>query len=97
MSPRGTRSEPERIVVVGGGLAAGRAVASLRESGWDGQLTVLCDEAPPPYERPPLSKELLLHREASPSVAYVNQPMWYVENNVDLRTATRVDRIALDT
>ena len=46
--------------MVGGGLAAGTFVTELREGGYDGPVTLLTDEPQPPYERPPLSKDLLL-------------------------------------
>ena len=44
---------------MGGGLAAAGTVAALRAEGWRGRLTVLGTEGVPPYDRPPLSKELL--------------------------------------
>ncbi|MFO1037620.1 MAG: FAD-dependent oxidoreductase [Geminicoccaceae bacterium] len=47
------------IVVVGAGEAGARAVASLRERGYGGPLTLLGEEAHGPYERPPLSKGVL--------------------------------------
>jgi 3-phenylpropionate/trans-cinnamate dioxygenase ferredoxin reductase subunit len=47
------------VVVVGGGLAGFRFAQSLRETGYDGSLTVICDEEHRPYDRPPLSKQLL--------------------------------------
>jgi len=47
------------VVVVGGGLAGFRFAQTLRESGYDGNLTVICDEEHRPYDRPPLSKQLL--------------------------------------
>ncbi|ROS79037.1 NAD(P)/FAD-dependent oxidoreductase [Cellulomonas sp. PhB143] len=50
---------PRSVVVVGAGLAAARTAAALRAHGFDGPLTVLGDEGVPPYDRPPLSKELL--------------------------------------
>ena len=49
-----------RIVVVGGGLAAVRACEQLRREGFEGSLTVIAAEPHPPYDRPPLSKEVLL-------------------------------------
>ncbi len=49
-----------RIVVVGGGLAAARACEQLRREGFEGSLTVAAAEPHPPYDRPPLSKEVLL-------------------------------------
>jgi NADPH-dependent 2,4-dienoyl-CoA reductase/sulfur reductase-like enzyme len=48
-----------RIVVAGAGLAGHRAAVALRDNGFDGQLTVLGDEPHHPYDRPPLSKQLL--------------------------------------
>jgi len=47
------------VVVVGGGLAGFRFAQSLRESGYGANLTVVCDEQHLPYDRPPLSKQLL--------------------------------------
>ncbi len=49
----------EHVVIVGGGLAGWRAAEELRAAGFDGRLTLLCDEPHPPYDRPPLSKQLL--------------------------------------
>lgn len=52
-----------RHVVVGGGLAAAKAVETLRAEGYDGGITVVAREPHRPYERPPLSKDYL-RREA---------------------------------
>lgn len=82
------------IVVVGGGLAAGKAVAQLRESGYDGELVVLTAEDHAPYERPPLSKDLLLG-EAGPDDTLVQEQGWYAAHDVDLRTGTRVTGLDL--
>jgi NADPH-dependent 2,4-dienoyl-CoA reductase/sulfur reductase-like enzyme len=49
----------EHVVIVGGGLAGWRAAEELRAAGFDGRLTLLSDEQHPPYDRPPLSKQLL--------------------------------------
>ena len=48
-----------RIVIVGGGLAAARTVRSYREAGGDAPVTVLAAETVLPYNRPPLSKGFL--------------------------------------
>jgi 3-phenylpropionate/trans-cinnamate dioxygenase ferredoxin reductase subunit len=50
----------ERIVIIGAGQAAAQAVATLRAEGFDGSLTMVGDEAFPPYQRPPLSKTYLM-------------------------------------
>lgn len=49
----------QSIVVVGGSLAGLRAVQALRKRGYSGRLTVVSAEAHAPYDRPPLSKQLL--------------------------------------
>ena len=46
-------------MVVGASLAGFRAVEELRERGYEGRLTVVGDEAHLPYDRPPLSKQVL--------------------------------------
>ena len=48
-----------RFVVIGGGHAAGQAVASLRQDGFEGEIVVIGDEPHVPYQRPPLSKQYL--------------------------------------
>ena len=82
------------IVVVGGGLAAGTFVTQLRERGYDGEVVLLAEEAHAPYERPPLSKDLLLGK-GSPDDAAVHETAWYAEHDVDLRTSTAATAIDL--
>lgn len=50
---------PERIVIVGASLAGLRAAESLRLDGHDGTITLVGDEPRRPYDRPPLSKQVL--------------------------------------
>ena len=45
-------------VIVGGGMAADAAARGIREADPTGSIAVLGDDAEPPYERPPLSKDL---------------------------------------
>ena len=47
------------IVIVGGGLAAARAAEQLRRSEFSGPITIVSEEDHLPYDRPPLSKEVL--------------------------------------
>ncbi|WP_067812772.1 NAD(P)/FAD-dependent oxidoreductase [Actinomadura kijaniata] len=50
------------VVVAGAGMAGLRAAERLRAEGWDGAVTVVGAEPHPPYNRPPLSKEVLAGR-----------------------------------
>lgn len=52
-------SGPRRIVVVGNGIAGVTAADSLRDAGYDGELTLVGDEQHAAYSRPALSKALL--------------------------------------
>src|SRR6201991_4635252 len=52
-------SENGRIVIVGASLAGLRAAEALRDEGFRGELTIIGDEPHEPYDRPPLSKQVL--------------------------------------
>ena len=52
-----------RIVIIGAGEAGARAAITLRSEGHTGPLTLIGDEAHAPYERPPLSKALIVDPE----------------------------------
>ncbi|MCX4701492.1 NAD(P)/FAD-dependent oxidoreductase [Streptomyces sp. NBC_01373] len=56
---RGT-STPRRVVVVGAGMAGVQTAVALREQGFTGSVTLIGAEPHQPYDRPPLSKAVLL-------------------------------------
>ncbi|HEU4513710.1 MAG TPA: FAD-dependent oxidoreductase [Nocardioidaceae bacterium] len=85
----------ETIVVVGGGLAAGRAVQELREQGFEGRIVLFASERHRPYERPPLSKGYLMRAEPLEK-GFVHPADWYDAHGVDLRLGTPVTGLRPD-
>ncbi|WP_374022889.1 NAD(P)/FAD-dependent oxidoreductase [Mycobacterium sp. HNNTM2301] len=80
------------IVIVGGGLAAARTAEQLRRAEYTGRVTIVSDEVHLPYDRPPLSKEVL--RKEVDDVA-LKPREWYDENDITLRLGAAAT--ALDT
>jgi NADPH-dependent 2,4-dienoyl-CoA reductase/sulfur reductase-like enzyme len=73
------------IVVAGAGLAGLQTVVALRGQGYQGLLTLVGAEAEPPYDRPPLTKEVMLGRTDSSTL----DADW-AALGVDVRLGTRV-------
>ena len=80
------------VVVVGAGQAGSSCVAKLRNSGFEGQITLIGEEPVLPYQRPPLSKAYLLGDMALERM-FLRPETFYSENNIELRMSTRVDAI----
>ena len=55
-----TGTAGRRVVIVGAGMAGVQTAVALREQGFTGTVTVIGDEPHQPYDRPPLSKAVLL-------------------------------------
>ncbi|WP_198655380.1 NAD(P)/FAD-dependent oxidoreductase [Streptomyces geranii] len=69
--PDGTQvPDGRRVVVVGASMAGLRAAEQLRAAGWTGAVTVVGDEPHMPYNRPPLSKEVLAGKAPFDSLAF---------------------------
>jgi 3-phenylpropionate/trans-cinnamate dioxygenase ferredoxin reductase component len=79
-------------VILGAGLAGGTAAQTLRREGFDGAVTLVGEEANPPYHRPPLSKTYLRGEEGWETVL-VSPVDDYAREGIELRPATRVLRI----
>ncbi|HEX6261751.1 MAG TPA: FAD-dependent oxidoreductase [Actinomycetota bacterium] len=76
------------VVIVGGGLAAGAAVQTLREEGEDGPIVLIGAERHLPYERPPLSKQYL-RGEADAAALPLHEDASYEEWGIDARIGVR--------
>ncbi|MGH2352256.1 MAG: NAD(P)/FAD-dependent oxidoreductase [Chloroflexota bacterium] len=84
------------FLIVGAGLAGGRAAQALREEGAKGRIVLLGAERNRPYNRPPLSKDFL-RGETPRDGIFVHPPQWTAEHDVELQTgrpATRLDLAA---
>jgi len=84
----------ERIVIIGAGQAGAQAIATLRAEGFEGSLTLIGDEAYPPYQRPPLSKAYLAGDFARERL-FLKPDAFYAETGCELRlslVATAIDR-----
>jgi 3-phenylpropionate/trans-cinnamate dioxygenase ferredoxin reductase subunit len=80
------------FVIVGAGQAGGWTAKTLRDEGFAGRIVLLGDEAFPPYERPPLSKDALLG-VAPVEKCYIWPSESWAEMKVALRPRTRAVRI----
>ncbi len=81
-----------QIVIVGAGQVGVQAVQSLRSEGFAGAITMIGDEAYPPYQRPPLSKAYLLGTFARERL-FLKPAAFYREAGCDLILNARVDKI----
>ncbi|GAA6208969.1 FAD-dependent oxidoreductase [Cognatishimia sp. WU-CL00825] len=83
------------ILVIGAGQAGSSLVVKLRNSGFDGDITLIGAETAPPYQRPPLSKKYLLG-EMDLERLYLRPENFYAEQNITLRLGTAVSAIDPD-
>ncbi|MVT64515.1 pyridine nucleotide-disulfide oxidoreductase [Bradyrhizobium pachyrhizi] len=77
-----------RIVIVGAGQAGARAAEALRAARHRGPISLIGEEEHPPYERPQLSKAMLIDLEANP--ALIRQAQEWRDLDVALFTSSRV-------
>ena len=80
------------MVIVGAGECGARAALTLRERGWDGGITLIGEETLPPYERPPLSKAVMI-TDLEPAPAHPLTPEIAREKRIDLISGVRVTQI----
>jgi 3-phenylpropionate/trans-cinnamate dioxygenase ferredoxin reductase subunit len=78
------------VLIAGGGLAAQRCTERLRRRGYDAPIRIVCGEGQLPYDRPPLSKELLAGKGRR--VAFRDHD-WYAANAVELLLGERAARL----
>jgi 3-phenylpropionate/trans-cinnamate dioxygenase ferredoxin reductase subunit len=82
----------EHAVIVGASHAAAQLGASLRQGGWEGRISIVGEEAIPPYHRPPLSKAYLAGEKHSDELL-IRPANFYEKSNIDLVLGNRVTAI----
>ena len=81
------------VVIIGAGHAAGQAAASLRQAKYEGDITIIGDEAHIPYQRPPLSKAYLKGDQGADKV-YLRAQSFYTDRDIAIKlntSATGID------
>ena len=81
------------IVIVGGGLAAARTAEQLRRSEYTGPITIVSDEDHLPYDRPPLSKEVL---RAETDDVTLKPAEFYDEQNITMLLGKAARSVDID-
>lgn len=87
-------SRLERIAIVGASLAGLRTAEFLRRAKFDGRLILIGGESRPPYDRPPLSKEILRGEWSEGRLALARKS--YEELGIDLALGCRAVGVDLD-
>ena len=81
-----------KYVIIGGGMAGGRAGDGIRQVDTEGTVAQITDEPYMPYERPPLSKGYLTGKEGLDHV-YLREESHYTENNIEVSIGVRATHI----
>jgi 3-phenylpropionate/trans-cinnamate dioxygenase ferredoxin reductase subunit len=75
------------LVIIGASLAGAKAAEGARAAGWSAPIRLVGAEEHLPYERPPLSKQMLIGA-AEPSVAQVHPGSFYTFHEIDVLLGT---------
>ena len=86
----------DHVVVIGAGQAGASCVAKLRNSGFEGQVTLIGAEPVLPYQRPPLSKAYLMG-DMPLDRLFLRPESFYDDQRIDLRLGTHVTEIDVAT
>ena len=86
-------STDQTYAIVGAGQAGGWAAKTIRDSGFDGRIVLIGEEEYLPYERPPLSKQLLLGEQEVEKSQILGQDK-YDDAAVELKLGTRVESLS---
>ena len=79
----------QTFAIVGASLAGAHAAHQLRRDGFDGRILLIGAEPHLPYDRPPLSKEVLLDK-VEPQATALWPETAYAEAQIEVVLGTRV-------
>jgi 3-phenylpropionate/trans-cinnamate dioxygenase ferredoxin reductase subunit len=85
----------EHAVIVGASHASAQLAATLRQGGWEGNISIVGEEAIPPYHRPPLSKAYLAGEKHSDELL-IRPGTFYEKTAIDMVLGSRVTAIDTD-
>jgi 3-phenylpropionate/trans-cinnamate dioxygenase ferredoxin reductase subunit len=83
------------LLIVGASLAGAKAAEGARATGYDGRIVLVGAEPERPYERPPLSKDVL-RGEKDSETTRVHDEGYYDEHGVELLTGRTVEALDLN-
>ena len=86
-------SNLDSVAIVGANLAGARVAESLRRRGYGGRLLLIGTETHLPYERPPLSKQVLLDALTTPDSLVIRSSEQWGDLGVEVRTGETVAHI----
>jgi 3-phenylpropionate/trans-cinnamate dioxygenase ferredoxin reductase component len=82
----------QTFAIIGAGHAGTSAAAAMRAAGFEGRIVLVSDEKHAPYERPPLSKEVLVAPEKARLP--IQPPEFYADKRIELRLGDKA--VAID-
>lgn len=83
------------VIIIGASHAAAQTSVSLRQSGWEGRIIVIGDEAALPYHRPPLSKDFLSGQKTLEDIL-IRPAESYEAAAIEMKLGVRVEAINRD-
>lgn len=86
----GTANATGKVVVVGAGLAGVRTAEELRRAGFDGEIVLVGAEEHLPYDRPPLSKDVIRGEREDTTL---RPREFFDEQRIDLRLGVAVESL----
>jgi 3-phenylpropionate/trans-cinnamate dioxygenase ferredoxin reductase component len=83
---------PERsysYIIIGGGLAGAGAIEGIRQRDLQGSILLISSESDPPYDRPPLTKQLWTGGKRVDEI-FVHPQAFYAQHGVELKLGAQI-------